>query len=90
VKPGARRIACAPSRSPLLATAVRNPDASVAVVVMNASDEKADYSLWVNGNAAQVSSPPHSLQTLVVCTRVRVGDRPVRAPSARTCRRPRR
>lgn len=65
VKPGARRIACSPSRSQLLATAFRNPDASVAVVVMNASDQKADYSLWVDGNAAQVSSLPHSMQTLV-------------------------
>jgi glucosylceramidase len=49
----------------LLATAFRNPDASVAVVVMNASDEKADYSLWVDGNSAKVAGLPHSMQTLV-------------------------
>ena len=42
-----------------------NPDGTVAVVVMNASDKKADYSLWVDGNAAEVSSLPHSMQTLV-------------------------
>jgi glucosylceramidase len=65
VKPGARRIACSPSRSQLLATAFRNPDGTVAVVVMNASDEKADYSLWVDGNSAKVTGLPHSMQTLV-------------------------
>jgi glucosylceramidase len=65
VNPGARVIACSPCRSQLLATAFRNPDASVAVVVLNASDTKADYALWMDGNAAEVSSPPHSMQTLV-------------------------
>jgi glucosylceramidase len=65
VRPGARRIACAPSRSQLLSTAFINPDGTVAVVVMNASDQKASYSLWLDGNSADVSSLPHSIQTLV-------------------------
>src|SRR5215213_3901448 len=34
-RPGARRIASSPSRSPLLSTGFLNPDGSVAVVVMN-------------------------------------------------------
>jgi glucosylceramidase len=65
VRPGARRIACAPSRSQLLSTAFFNPDGKVSVVVMNKSDQKASYYLWVDGNAAEVSSLPHSIQTLV-------------------------
>ena len=65
VRPGARRIACSPSRSELLSTAFVNPDGKVAVVVMNPSDKKASYSLWLDGNAADVSSLPHSIQTLV-------------------------
>jgi hypothetical protein len=32
---------------------------------MNPSDKKADYWLWLNGNAAEVNSLPHSIQTLV-------------------------
>ena len=64
-RPGARRIACSPSRSALLATAFINPDGKVSVVVMNKSDQKIPYYLWLYGNAAEVSSLPHSIQTLV-------------------------
>ena len=56
VRPGARRIAAAPSRSALLSTAFVNPDGKVAVVVMNRGDQKVQYHLWVDGNAAEVSS----------------------------------
>ena len=65
VRPGARRIACSPSRSQLLSTAFANPDGKVSVVVMNKSDQKVAYQLWVDGNAAEVTSLPHSIQTLV-------------------------
>ncbi|MEO8908862.1 MAG: glycoside hydrolase family 30 protein [Gemmatimonadaceae bacterium] len=65
VHPGARRIACSPSRSALLSTAFVNPDGKVSVVVMNRGDQKISYFLWVDGNAAEVSSLPHSIQTLV-------------------------
>jgi glucosylceramidase len=65
IQPGGRRIACSPSRSQLLATAFLNPDGKVTVVVMNASEKPASYWLWVGGNAAEVSSLPHSIQTLV-------------------------
>ena len=65
VRPGARRIACAPSRSQLLSTAFVNPDGKVSVVVMNKTDQKVSYQLWMDGNAAEVSSLPHSIQTLV-------------------------
>src|SRR4051812_38861757 len=64
-RPGARRIAASPSRSALLSTAFVNPDGKVSVVVMNRGDQKVDYFLWLNGNAASVSSLPHSIQTLV-------------------------
>jgi glucosylceramidase len=65
VRPGARKIAAAPSRSQLLSTAFVNPDGKVSVVVMNKSDQKITYYLWLDGNAAEVSSLPHSIQTLV-------------------------
>ena len=65
IQPGARRIASSPSRSQLLSTAFLNPDGKVTVVVMNSSDKKASYWLWLNGNAAEVNSLPHSIQTLV-------------------------
>jgi glucosylceramidase len=65
VRPGAKRIACSPSRSQLLSTAFVNPDGKVSVVVMNKSDQRVSYYLWLNGNVAEVSAFPHSIQTLV-------------------------
>src|SRR6266850_2343740 len=65
IRPGARRIAASPSRSALMSTAFVNPDRTVSVVVMNKSDQKISYYLWLDGNAAEVSSLPHSIQTLV-------------------------
>jgi glucosylceramidase len=66
IQPGARRIACSPSRSQLLSTAFLNPDGKITVVVMNSSDKKASYWLWINGNAAEINSLPHSIQTVMV------------------------
>ena len=65
IQPGAKRIASSPSRSQLLSTAFLNPDGKVTVVVMNASDKAASYWLWHDGNAAEVNSLPHSIQTLI-------------------------
>ncbi len=65
VRPGAKRIASSPSRSQLLSSAFINPDGRVSVVVMNRSDKKISYYLWLDGQAAEVSSSPHSIQTLV-------------------------
>lgn len=65
VRPGAKRIACSPSRSALEATAFINTDGKVAVVVMNKSNEKVEYNLWIQGKATKVESPARSMQTLV-------------------------
>jgi glucosylceramidase len=65
VKRGAKRIASSPSRSPLLSTAFLNPDGKIATVVMNKTDQKLSYFLWLDGQAAELESLPHSIQTLV-------------------------
>jgi glucosylceramidase len=65
VLPGAKRIASSPSRSPLLSAAFVNPDGKVATVVMNKTDQKIPYFLWLDGQAAETESLPHSIQTLV-------------------------
>jgi glucosylceramidase len=66
IKPGAKRIASAPSRSGLISTAFLNPDGKIAVVVMNKTDKEIPYFLWIDGKAAETKSLPHSIQTLVV------------------------
>ncbi len=65
VKPGAKRILSSVSRSLLQSTAFRNTDGTTVVIVMNPSDTKANYYLWVNGKATEVESLPHSISTLV-------------------------
>ncbi|MBI3630612.1 MAG: glycosyl hydrolase, partial [Candidatus Rokubacteria bacterium] len=66
VRPGARRVAVAPSRDALASTAFLNPDGTLAVVVMNGGDKAVDYRLWLRGKAAATSAPPHSIATFVV------------------------
>jgi glucosylceramidase len=66
IRPGARRIASSPSRSALLSAAFMNTNGQVAVVVMNPTDTPVTYFLWLAGNAAEVRSLPHSIQTLVL------------------------
>jgi glucosylceramidase len=66
IRPGAKRIISASSRGQLLTTAFINPDGKIAVVVMNQSDVEIPYRLWIAGQAAEVKSLPHSIQTLVI------------------------
>ncbi|MGH2563435.1 MAG: glycoside hydrolase family 30 protein, partial [Ginsengibacter sp.] len=65
VRPGAKRISAASSRSPLQTTAFINKDGKIAVIVMNQTSQKIDYNLWIAGDAAEVTSLPHSIATLV-------------------------
>jgi glucosylceramidase len=65
IRPGAKRVVSSPSRSALLSTAFVNADGKVSVVVMNGGDKEVGYFLWVGGQAAEVVSPAHSIQTLV-------------------------
>ncbi|RZK28330.1 MAG: glycosyl hydrolase, partial [Hymenobacter sp.] len=66
IRPGARRIASTTNRDWLQATAFRNPDGKVAVVVMNSGDKPQEFQLWVKGQAASTTSPAHSIATYVI------------------------
>ena len=65
IQPGAKRIACSASRDKLQATAFLNPNGQKVVIVMNNSDDKISFKLWVNGEAATVNSLEHSIMTFV-------------------------
>lgn len=65
IRPGAKRINSSTNRTSLLTTAFKNVDGTTSVVVMNTSDKKIDYELRVKGKAAQTTSLPHSISTLV-------------------------
>jgi len=66
VRPGAKRIISSASRGQLLTTAFKNVDGKLSVIVMNQSNDTIPYRLWIDGQAAEISSLPHSIQTLVV------------------------
>jgi glucosylceramidase len=66
IRPGAKKINSAASRSQLLTTAFINTDGKVAVVVMNQSDKKIIYNLCIGKNAVVVSILPHAIQTLIL------------------------
>ena len=66
IKPGAKRIVSSSNRDKLQTTSFINSDGKVAVVVLNTSDDKIDYNLWIQGKAAQTTSLPHSISTLVI------------------------
>lgn len=66
IKPGAKRISCSTNRDKLQATAFLNPDGKMVVVVLNLSDSKLPFRLWIAGKAAPVASLPHSIMTVVI------------------------
>jgi glucosylceramidase len=65
IRPGAKRIECSSSRSPLLSTAFKNPDGRIVVVVMNQTAGDMPFNLWLEGKAAQTTSAAHSIMTLI-------------------------
>lgn len=66
IRPGAKKINSASSRSQLLTTAFINPDGKIAVIVMNQGDKSVTYNLCIGTNAAVVTILPHAIQTLVL------------------------
>ncbi len=66
IHPGAKRISTVPSRSQLLTTSFKNTDGTTATVVMNQTDLKITYKMYIGSDAAvKLEIPPHAIQTLV-------------------------
>jgi glucosylceramidase len=66
IRPGARRIAASSNRAQLQTTAFLNTDGSIAVIVLNTTDEKFPYHLIYKGKAAVTESLPHSITSLII------------------------
>ena len=66
IRPGAKRVQSASSRSPLLTTSFKNADGSLVTVVMNQTDQKITYNYCIGGTAAVIMILPHAIQTLVL------------------------
>jgi glucosylceramidase len=65
IRPNAKRVSTVSSRSHLLSTSFINEDGKIATVIMNQSDLKITYKLYIGANAVEETILPHSMQTLV-------------------------
>ncbi|MFA6981159.1 MAG: glycoside hydrolase family 30 protein [Ignavibacteriaceae bacterium] len=65
IRPNAKRVSTAPSRSQLLTVSFLNEDGKMATVVMNDSDKPVTYNLIVGTSEAKINILPHAIQTLV-------------------------
>jgi glucosylceramidase len=66
IQRGAKRISSSSSRAQLQTTGFLNPDGSIVVVVMNTTETKMPYHLWINGKGAEAESLPNSISTLII------------------------
>jgi len=66
IRPGAQRIGFEISDETLLATAARNPDGTVAVVVLNIGKGPKNFEVSLEGISKQVRISPEAIQTLII------------------------
>lgn len=66
IKPGAQRIGNSSNRAALISTAFMNRNGELVTVIMNESDKDTDAYLWIEGQAAKLSVPAHSIQTVIL------------------------
>jgi glucosylceramidase len=72
IRPGARRIFCKSTRNDIEATGFLNPDANsksgatIAVVVMNRTNEERPFALRISERTLTSSLPSHSIATYVL------------------------
>ena len=66
IRPGAVRIGIEISDRSLLATAAKNPDGSIALVVFNEEKNLKNFNIEMNGIRQIVSIEPQALQTIII------------------------
>jgi glucosylceramidase len=66
IRPGAKRIGLEGHDDDFMATAFRNPDGSIAVVVFNLAEDDLSYALKLDGESIPVEIEGQALQTVVI------------------------
>lgn len=66
MRPGAIKIGCTINHKDLMATAVKNPDGTIAVVVFNPTAEKQSLELKLNDKIKIISIDAKALQTVII------------------------
>ena len=65
MRPGAQRVLCAATREALECTATVNVDGSLAVVMLNRSEQAQPFTLQAARHTARAELPPHSIATFL-------------------------
>ncbi|MEE2772098.1 MAG: glycoside hydrolase family 30 protein, partial [Bacteroidota bacterium] len=65
IRPGAKRLETAVSRSVLLSTSFQNENGNIATVVMNPTEDSIEYFLIIDSLEAKIQIPAHAIQTLI-------------------------
>jgi glucosylceramidase len=66
MRPGAIKIGCNINNKDLLATAVQNPDGSIAVVIFNPTEIEQSIQINTNNDKKNISISAKALQTVVL------------------------
>ncbi len=65
IRPNAKRLSTACSRSQLLSTSFINENGNMVSVVMNQSEKEIKYKLYVGSDAIELNIPAHSIQSII-------------------------
>lgn len=65
IRPEAKRVSTAVSRSSLLSTSFRNKDGKMVTVVMNQSEGTVTYNLMIDNQGTEITILPNAIQTLI-------------------------
>jgi glucosylceramidase len=66
IRPGAKRIVSSTSCDDLHCTAFMNDDGSIAVIVLNVTENEIDFLVYFKSGCAGIKSPPRSLITMLI------------------------
>jgi glucosylceramidase len=66
IRPGAQRLSTSSSRTYLPATSFINTDGKLVAVIMNPTDNKIHFKLYVGGHFIKLSIPPRAMQTVLM------------------------
>ncbi|MBN1384670.1 MAG: glycoside hydrolase family 30 protein [Elusimicrobia bacterium] len=66
IRPGAKRIVCSTTRDSLEATAFINKDGTIAVIVLNRTENDIAFTLNFKDKSAETDIPKHSIKTFQI------------------------
>lgn len=66
ILPGAKRIASTCCDDVTEVTAAKNPDGSIAVVLLNRTSSDKSYAIRMEGNVIRIKAPGHTISTVVI------------------------